>query len=575
MKPLKKKHRWSPTLLPGASAATMIEMSHMRLVVVFIGFALCFLTLSVRLFAVSVLTPESHSSNSRRTSSQAEANRQEIIDRNGNILAINLATASLYANPKVVLDAKEAAQKLHKALPELKYDKLLTQLSSEKTFVWVKRNLTPKEQYTVNALGIPGLYFEREERRIYPQGRLLSHVLGYVGMDAKGLSGIEKTFDDTLRDVKNPDNGPLQLSIDLRVQSVLHEELLSHMTTFKAKGAAGIVMDARNGEIVGMVSLPDFDPHHPGKADNDSKFNRNTLGVYEMGSTFKTFTIATALDSGVTSMRSSYDTDKPIRVGRFAIRDFHPEGGWLTVPEIMMYSSNIGSAKIALEIGANVQQHYMRELGLLNPPNIELPEKGLPIYPAKWREVNTMTISYGHGIAVTPIQVAQALAPVVNGGTLYTPTLLKRDPKEPLIGKTVLSERTSSQMRELLRLVVEKGTGGKGSAVGYMVGGKTGTAEKINATGRYNQKSLLSSFVSAFPINNPKYVVFVMLDEPVGNKSTGGYATGGMVAAPIARNVISRIGPMLGIMPVDEKDPELRRSFWVDINPDGEKFASN
>ena len=574
MKVALDKSHWLHALKAQTQSKDMAETSHSRLWVIIIVFSLCFSVLALRLFAVSF-------SGGGADYAQKEAvqsplfNRREIVDRNNQVVAINLATASLHADPKVVMDPGEAAKKLHKLLPEISYKNLLTKLMSEKRFVWIKRNLTPKEQYAVNSLGIPGLYFRREEKRIYPQGNLFAHILGYVGVDGKGLTGIEKYLDTELQATTEGDKEvPLQLSVDVRVQNVLHEELSRHMTTFKALGAAGMVMDVHTGEVLAMVSLPDFDPNDIGTASGESRFNRATLGVYEMGSTFKVLTTALALDTGVTSIRGGYDVEKPIRAGRFTIRDFHAKGGWLSVPEILMYSSNIGTARMALDIGSDMQQYFLKELGMLSPAVIELPERGRPIVPTTWGEVRTMTVSYGHGIAVTPLHLVRAISAVVNGGMLYTPTLLKRESKDKIVGTSVLSKKTSSQMRQLLRLVVDSGTGKKADAEGYMVGGKTGTAEKVGESGRYKKKALLSSFVSAFPMQNPRYVVLAMLDEPKGNKSTGYYATGGQVAAPIVKQVVSRIGPMLGVMPVDKNSEDIRRHFWVEIKSEGDEVAA-
>lgn len=565
--------KWHDSLQAEIAGIKILDTSRSRLWVVMIIFGIVFAALAFRLFSITFFTDEVSTASGKAHPSGYEFNRKEIVDRNGEIIAINLATASLYADATVVLDAKESAKKLHQLLPDVSYDSILSKITSGKHFVWIKRNLTPKEQYAINALGIPGLYFKREEKRIYPQGNLFSHVLGYVGLDGKGLSGTEKTFDQLLGDVDGKNLDPLKLSLDVRVQGVLHEELSRYMQEFKASGAAGVVMDVSNGEVVAMVSLPDFDPHDPGKVQDNAKFNRLTLGVYEMGSTFKTFNTAMALDAGVVSLRSGYDASKPIHVGRFTISDFHGKNRWLSVPEIFMYSSNIGSAKMAVDVGSEVQQYFMKELGMLDVSPIELPEVGKPLYPHQWKEVSTMTISYGHGIAVTPMHAVTGMAAMVNGGIKYPPTILRHKSGEKATGVSIISAKTSSEMRQLLRLVVQSGTGSKADAKGFMVGGKTGTSEK-NQKGKYNKKALLSSFIGAFPMYNPRYVVFAMLDDPVGNRSTGWYATGGQVAAPIVKNVVTRIGPLLDIMPVNTDDEAMRRAFWTDFAQEGKEFES-
>ncbi|MGY9005862.1 MAG: peptidoglycan D,D-transpeptidase FtsI family protein, partial [Alphaproteobacteria bacterium] len=424
-----------------------------------------------------------------------------ITDRNGIILATSLNTASLYANPRLVIDPRAAANKLVRALPDLRKSIVKTKLASDRGFVWLKRHLTPRQQYAVNREGIPGLYFQREERRVYPHGRLGAHFLGFTGTDGIGLAGIEKRFNDTL----HARTKPLQLSVDIRIQHILHQELSAAVMRFRAVGGTGVVMDVQSGEVIAMVSLPDFDPNTPNRIPNKALFNRATMGVYEMGSTFKIFTTAMALDSGVVGMRGGYDASAPIRVARFTISDFHSKKRWLSVPEIFMYSSNVGSVKMALDVGTKTQKHYLGRLGLLRPASIEVPEVGAPLLPTPWREINTMTISFGHGIAVTPVQLTQAVASVVNGGILRPASLLKSSKHETVEGERVLKARTSRNMRKLLRLVVTNGTGKKARAQGYLVGGKTGTAEKTGSRG-YRSKALISSFVGVFPMTKPRYV---------------------------------------------------------------------
>jgi cell division protein FtsI (penicillin-binding protein 3) len=495
-----------------------------------------------------------------RAPEQIRTGRADITDRNGALLATTLATASLYADPRIVPDAKRAATRLARVLPDLDRTKILTKLKSRRRFVWIKRHLTPEQQYEVNRLGIPGIDFQRGERRVYPLGRIAAHVLGQTDVDNRGLAGIERYFDRDLRERRTP----LVLSIDIRVQSVMERELRRARREFRAIAASGIVMNARTGEIIAMASLPDFDPNRPGVAGDSARFDRNALGVYEMGSTFKIFTAAMALETGAVRMTGGYDASRPIRVARFLIRDHGPKKRWLSVPEIFMYSSNIGAAQMALAVGAKRQRAYLGRFGLLSRPPIQLAEIGAPMAPDTWREVNTMTIGFGHGIAVSPVQLVAGVAGVVNGGVLYPPTLIARSPDAQIVGTRVLSAATSEKMRRLMRLVVERGTGRKAAAAGYMVGGKTGTAEKVSGRG-YSRKAVLSSFVAAFPIQAPQYVVFAMLDEPRGNARTKGYATGGWVAAPIVSKIVSQIGPALGIPPVDEDARKLKRRMAVRV----------
>jgi len=505
--------------------------------------------------------------------------RADIIDRRGVLLATSLATSSLYANSRRILDAEEAVEKLKSVLPDLDEKLTRTRLTSGHSFVWIYRHLTPRQKYAVNCLGIPGLYFQHEESRVYPHGNLAAHVLGFSGIDHHGLAGIERSLNDELRESSDP----LKLTLDIRVQSILHQELSRAREEYQAIGGTGMVMDAHNGEVLALVSLPDFDPNNPVNINDEASFNRATLGVYEMGSTFKIFTTAMALESGTVGLDGGYDATEPIQIGRFTIRDHYPKRRWLTVPEILIYSSNIGAAKMASDVGTANQRAFLHKLGMLSPAAIELHEVGAPLVPSPWRKINTMTVAYGHGLAVSPIQLTTGIATMINGGLFYPATLLprvkretgtiERAPEKGEPGSHVLSPDTSEQIRRLMRLVVVEGTGKRAAVNGYLVGGKTGTAEK-SARGGYSAKALLSSFVSAFPMTAPRYVVFVMLDEPKGTEETFGYATGGWVAAPVARRVIARTAPMLGIPPVDENTPEIQSEMMVNITPRGPSLAS-
>ncbi len=528
------------------SGAQALETGRTRLLVAGVVFALAFVVIGWRLVGIATFAPGGEPRIAATPPAPAfESGRADIVDRNGVVLATSLPTASLYANPHQVRDPAGAAAHLVRALPDLSRTEIRAKLSTDRSFIWLKRNLTPREQYRVNRLGIPGLYFEREERRFYPHGRLTAHSIGFTDVDNQGLAGVERSFDEVLRGQAEP----LALSLDLRVQHVLALELAAAMTEFSAIGAAGLVMDAATGEVLAMVSLPDFDPNQPGTAAPETRFNRASLGLYEMGSVFKIFTLAMALDEGVVTLDDGYDASKPIRIARFTINDFHAKNRWLSVPEIFMYSSNIGAARMAMDAGTAVQQAFLDRLGLTRPAGIELEEIGRPMVPTPWREINTVTIAYGHGLAVSPVQMTSAVAAVVNGGEFHPATLLKRAEGEHPAGMRIMSRDTSLKMRRLLRLVVRRGTGRQANAVGYRVGGKTGTADKL-IDGRYARDARIASFAAAFPMNDPRYVIFVMVDEPKGIARTQGYATGGWVAAPIVRRVVERIGPMLGVEPV-------------------------
>jgi cell division protein FtsI (penicillin-binding protein 3) len=520
-----------------------------------IAFCAAFVVVGGRL--VEVMAMQASDGPMAQSTTAAPLGRADIVDRNGLLLATNLPTASLYAEPRRVIDPVEAANHLIGVLPELDRDDLIAKLSTERGFVWVQRNLTPRQQADIHALGIPGIAFMREERRVYPQGGLTAHVVGFTDIDRQGLAGIEAHFDSELQSRAAEDDEPLELSIDLRFQQIVREELAAAIEKFSAIGGAGLILDVRTGEVVAMVSLPDFDANRPMGGDPDALFNRATLGVYEIGSIFKVFTAAMALDAGVVNMTSGYDASNPIQIARFTIRDYKPKNRWLSLPEILVYSSNIGAAKMALDVGAEGQQAFLRRIGLLSETQVEMPERGQPMYPATWREINTMTIGFGHGIAVTPVQAAAAFAAMVNGGTLYQPTLLRWNSDDPRPGVQVISRETSDKIRLLTHLVVLYGSGRNAQVPGYLIGGKTGTAEKLDSRGGYNEDRLLSSFMGAFPIDDPRYVVMVMVDEPNGIPETYGYATAGWVAAPTAGNIIARIGPLAGIAPRNNRLPEL------------------
>lgn len=562
--PLSAVYASAPTVSkPRSSLAVALEQTRNRLLVTAAVVSLAFTAIAVKLVDATLLRSGSEPRQTLAAEAHASpVSRADIVDRNGNLLATSLATASLHADPKVVIDPKEAARKLISVLPELDYKELVEKLSGDKRFVWIKRNLTPRQQYQVHRLGVPGLYFEREERRFYPATSLASHVIGFTGVDNNGLAGIEQQFDKRLRS----DPRPLQLSLDLRLQHVLKKEIAATMAEFRALGAAGMVYNVRTGEVLAMVSLPDFDPHNPTGLDENTLFNRNTLGVYEMGSTFKIFNSAMALESGKVRLHDSFDATHSIQIGRHTISDFHGKNRWLTVAEVFQHSSNIGSVRMALTAGIPTQRAFMQKMGFMRPTPLELPENGWPLVPNPWREVNAMTISFGHGISVSPMHTVAAAAATINGGMMHPPTLLKRDPAEEIPGERVISPQTSETMRRLLRLVVTEGTAKTADAPGYIVGGKTGTADKQKGRS-YSQNARLSSFVGAFPMHDPQYMVFVMVDEPKATAKTFGYATGGWVAAPAAGRIIRQIGPLLGVQPVDPNAPEIINA--TALNPPG------
>lgn len=532
-----------------------METGRTRLLITGTVITLAFAVIGARLVDVTAMrAPAEPAAKVAATAPAPKSERAGIVDRNGVLLATNLSTVSLVADPKYVQNPRETAYKLAAVLPTLDPKSTEEKLRKKSRFVPLMRTLTPQQQYDVNALGLPGIDFDRKQTRIYPHGALFGHILGQTDTDNNGIAGLELRFDQNLREGTDP----LQLSLDVRVQHMLREELGKAISKFSAIGGAAIVMDVRNGEVLGMVSLPDFDPNEPISLNDEALFNRATKGVYELGSTFKIFNTALGLESGSISLSSSYDATKPIRVGRFSITDYHAKNRWLSVPEIFIYSSNIGSAKMALDVGGPEQKRFFDKLGFLKPLDVEVPEVGFPQIPQVWRPVNTMTISFGHGMAVSPLHLTTGVSAMVNGGVLHRPSVLKST--EAPHGKRVISEKTSGAIRALMHLNALEGSGKNARAEGYVVGGKTGTAEKP-ASGGYRGKSLISSFVGAFPMHAPRYTVYVVLDEPQGIKETYGYATGGWVAAPVVGKVVRRLAPMMGIKPTNSDAPEVRQHF--------------
>ena len=523
------------------------ETARQRLVVASALFAVVFVAVAMRMAYVSLLRDSAEPTQrvaARGGSIQSE--RADIVDRHGAVLATSVPVVSAFVNPRLLLDPQEAARKIVTALPDLNYDDVRTKLEEDKTFVWIKRGLSPREHDRVNRLGIPGLEFQAEERRLYPQGTAAAHILGYASVDNAGLAGVERYFDQQLQSGET-----LQLAIDLRLQRLVERELANAVQKFSAIGATAIVMDATNGEVLAMASLPTYDPNSAKTITNEALFNRATLGVYEQGSTLKIFNTAMALDTGRVTMNSVFDATSPIKIDRFTINDDHAQRRPLTVPELFKYSSNIASAKMAVEMGSDTQRAFFDKIGFLRPLNTQLTELAAPLYPRHWMKINTMTIAFGHGISVTPLHLATGAAAVVNGGTLYQPSLVKRTAaSDP--GRRVIQHKTSVMMRQLLRLNAVEGTGRNADLPGYESGGKTGTAEKPTRGG-YRQKALISAFVGAFPMNDPKFVILVSLDEPKGTKETHGYATAGWVAAPSVKVITEGIVSLYGILPGDLK----------------------
>ncbi|WP_150525446.1 peptidoglycan D,D-transpeptidase FtsI family protein [Roseibium sediminis] len=483
------------------------------------------------------------------------ASRPDLLDRNGEILATDIKTASLYAEPRRIIDIDEAYEGITGILPELNTPIIRRRLESKAGFVWLKRELSPAQADAIHNLGIPGIGFLSENQRFYPGGPTAGHIVGSVNIDNQGLAGVEKYVDSQwLADLQSigftagKPMEPVSLAVDLRVQHVVRDELSKAMERYRAIAAVGIVLDAKTGEVVAMSSLPDYDPNDRSQALEKDRLNRATGGVFEMGSVFKAFTTAMALDSGRVSVNDSFDATRPIRAAGRTISDFHGKNRILSVPEIFIYSSNIGTAKMMLATGVAQQQEFMERIGLTKRLETELPENATPLLPPKWNDLAAMTISFGHGISVTPMQTAVAAAAMVNGGKLIPPTFFPRSQEEADgLAKQVISPKVSKVMRYLFRLNVLSGSGKRAEVSGYVVGGKTGTAEKIE-NGRYVSNKRRNTFLSAFPMNDPRYVVLVVIDEPKPEREGIG-ATAGLNAAPTVGAIIRRAAPMLGVLP--------------------------
>ena len=481
--------------------------------------------------------------------------RGDIIDRDGHALARTIDAWSIGLHPnKVIGDKLDLARRLAALMPERDEAAYLAMLRSGRNFFYLRRRAPPGLVQAVNALGEPGLALDREPDRLYPETSLAAHVIGYTDVDGRGVAGVERAFDDRLSNLATRGE-PVQLSISSRIQQALEHELLAAMTTFSAIGAAGIIMDVHSGEVLAMTSLPQLNPNAAGQGSIEARFNRATLGVYELGSTYKPFTVAMAMDSGIIeSMGKMYNCPDALPAGPFTITDTHPFGRPCSVAEIMKESSNIGTAQIAAQVGGARQKAFLGKMGFLSPVAVELPERGRTLTPgSNWGAIATMTVGYGHGIAVTPLHLASGYATLFNGGIYRPATLLKVGPGRPAAaGRRVFTADTSYKMRSLLRLVVTHGTGKKADAPGYRVGGKTGSAEKY-----HNRSLLVTTFAGVFPMDDPRYVIVVMLDEPKATAETYGFRTAGWNVAPVVSKTVSRIAPMLGITPDKQREPNL------------------
>lgn len=538
------------TAKQGGQRQESLALTYQRLMLVMLVFAGVTFMIASRLIYLQIFTERSVAS----IGNPLLPARGDMVDRNGVALARTIDAWSIAVHPSKLLgDPAELAVKLNELMPERSIAEYKAILTSGKTFVYLSRRAMPDLVAAANVLGEPAIVFDREPERLYPQTGMAGHILGWTDFDGQGVSGMEKVLNDRLTD---PDTRgtPIALSIDSRVQSAMESELGAAMVKHSAEGATGIVLDVKTGEVVALASFPTFNPNATGKASPDALFNRATMGVYELGSTFKPITVAAAMEAGVVkSPAQRYQSGAPIQIGRFRIRDDHPIPGSANIVETLVHSSNIVTAQIADQMGAERMQAAFRALGFHEAAHIEL-EKGRPLFPRDWSRATVLTSGYGHGVAVTPLHLATAYAALVNGGIWRPATLLKVN-KAPE-GRRVYSEATSRQLRQMLRMIVVEGTGRKGEAPGFRVGGKTGTAEKTSSGG-YSKKVNVSTFAAAFPMDDPRYVVIAMLDAPKGTADTFGFTTAAWTAAPVVSKVISRTGPLLGVIPSDTRDIDL------------------
>ncbi len=547
--------RWLIRNMLYGNDANRAAKARARVGLAIVAFAVVYCIIAARL-VVFAMAPNSKIVHHVVSGDAVATARPDILDRNGEVLATDVRVPSLYGEPRRLIDVDEAVELLTADLPDLDATELRERLSSKRGFVWLKRDITPEQQREIYRQGLPGIGFLNENKRDYPNGAEVSHLLGHVNIDNQGIAGIEKWLDgqglaalhmaglatDRLQT-------PVELAVDLRVQHALRDELIAARAKFSAIAAAGIVLNVRTGEIVAMVSEPDYDPNNPREALDPTRINRLTTGTYEMGSTFKAFTIAMALDCGKATLKSAFDAHNPLHYGKFDIHDFEPQQRALTVPEIFTYSSNIGAARMAMAVGIDGHKAFLKKMGQLDRLRTELPESAEPIVPKRWGELNTITIAFGHGLSVAPLQAVMGVAALMNGGILIPPTFLKRTEAEAqALGKRVIKPETSEMMRYLMRLNVEKGTAAKAEVPGYYIGGKTGTADKV-VFGRYSKTKVLTDFMAVLPADKPRYLLLIMLDEPHATPETHGFKTSGWNAVPTGGKVVARIAPLLGIEP--------------------------
>ena len=571
---------WAKTLL-----STKLEKSDRRIRLVAICFGLVYCVIAGKLIWLG-FKPNAPSMRATAAAASAAA-RPDMLDRNGEVLATDVRVMSIFAEPRRIIDKDEATELLTAVLPDLDARDLREKLGSRKGFVWVKREVSPKQQQEVYRLGLPGVGFWPENKRVYPNGPLAAHVLGFTNVDNQGIAGMEKYIDGQGLadlhgagfDLSAENLKPIKLSLDAKATFALRDELAKGMEHFRAKAAAAAILDVNTGEVIAMASLPDYDPNNPADALKPDHINRMNVGVFEMGSTFKALTLAMALDAKKVNLNSQIDARNALRSGRFRIHDYHAKNRALTVPEVFVYSSNIGTARMALMVGVEGHKAFLRKMGQLDRMRTELPESAEPIVPKSWGELNTMTIAFGHGLAVAPLQAMMAVGALSNGGYMIKPTFLKRTEEEAKRNAPrVVRPETSEELRYIMRLNAEIGSARKTDIPGYFVGGKTGTAEKV-INGRYAKNKLFTTFMALVPADKPRYLFATVMDEPQAAPETHGYATAAYNSGAVTGKIIERAGPILGVEPrfktPETPFPLLAKMGYTKANQPATRTADN
>ncbi len=539
-----------------AVVSTHLDKSGFRLKLIGLAFLCVFATIDVKLIRLGVSKEPPRSLKSAAADAVSGA-RPDLLDRNGEILATDIKTMSVFAEPRRIIDKDEAVELLTAVLPDVDARGLRDRLGSKKGFVWVKRGVTSAQQAEVYHLGLPGIGFLPENRRVYPNGPVAAHVIGFTNLDNQGIAGIEKYVDGQglgdLKgagfDIKPQDLKPISLSIDIKATHAVRDELAKGIEHYKAKSGAAAVMDVNTGEMIAYTSLPDYDPNNPVDALDPNHINRLSVGVYEMGSTFKAISIAMALEANKVTLRSTVDARENLRYGRFTIHDFHAEHRMLTVPEVFKFSSNIGTARMAMLVGVEGHKAFLRKMGQLDRLKTELPESASPLYPRNWSELNTITIAFGQGLNVAPLQAMMAVAGLVNGGYMQAPTFLKRDSDDTRLSVSrVVRPEVSESLRYLMRLNATDGSAKKANVPGYFAGGKTGTADKI-IHGHYAKDKVFTTFMSIIPADKPKYLFLVLMDEPQAVEGTYGFHTAAWNSGEVCGKIMARVAPLLNMPP--------------------------